>query len=427
VSFRCLASALLVGARRSQDSKAAFGASCRRSAGRLVLPLIVALWPVEAPAHDPSAWGGLFRTRDAGVTWLHVNPGSFVSGALALAISPLDPNHLLLATDSGVTRSRNGGRDWEIEGPSVLIGPAFAAAFDVDGERALVSGASAIFRNDADGWRPVQTPTGAAPARALVSGLVRGRVYLTGWAGLFRSDDWGRSWLRVGEELEADHVSALMVRADQRDEVYALAGRRLWASTDGARSWRLRDLGLPADGLEAVGFDAADSTHLLGVAAGQVFLSNDQGRRWRSVGVPIPERPVAARAVAGSGPVIVVATDRGVYRSADVGQRWELPSASLPAHLEAGLLVRDPLSPATLYAGFALIPAEELRQRSAEGGRAFARLDRASLAGGAAFLALLGLGAGAALRHLVRTNYRGSGRPVSAASARIDRSGQIPR
>src|SRR2546425_6608376 len=98
--------------------------------GAFVLALVVALWPGDVPAHDPSAWGGLFRTRDAGVTWLSVNPGSFVSGALALAVSPLDPNHLLLATDTGVSRSRNGGRDWEIERAGLLIGPVFAAAFD---------------------------------------------------------------------------------------------------------------------------------------------------------------------------------------------------------------------------------------------------------------------------------------------------------
>ncbi len=376
VSFHCFVSALPVGTCYPRDSRAAVGASGRRYLCAFMLPLIIALWPGDVPAHDPSAWGGLFRTRDAGVTWLHVNPGSFVSGALALAVSPMNPNHLL--------------------------------AFDVDGERALVSGASALFRNDGDRWRPIQTPTRAAPARTLVSGFVRGRVYLVGRTGLFRSDDWGRSWLGVGDELQAEHVSMLILPPDRPDEVYAVAGGRgLWASTDGARSWRRLDGGLPAGGVEVVALDPSDSRRLLAVAAGQAFRSDDQGRRWRPVGVPIPERPVVARAVVVSGRVILIATDRGVYRSPDEGDRWELPSESLPAHLVAGLLVRDPVSPATLYAGFALIPSEQLRQRSAEGGRAFARLDGASLAGGVAFVALLGLATGAVLRHLARTNYRG--------------------
>jgi hypothetical protein len=310
----------------------------------------------------------------------------------------------------------------------VLIGPAFAAAFDVDGERALVSGASSLFRYDGDRWRPIPTPTGAAPARSLVSGLVRGRVYLVGWTGLYRSDDWGRSWNRVGDELQSEHVSMLIVPPGRPDAAYAVAAGRLWASTDGARSWRPLDGGFPAGGVELVALDPSNSTRLWAVAAGQVFQSDDQGWRWRPVGVPVPERPVVARAVAVSAHVIVIATDRGVYRSPDEGERWELPSEGLPAHLDAGLLVRDPVSPATLYSGFALIPSEELRQRSAEGGRAFARLDGASLAGGVAFLALLGLGAGAVLRRLARTSYRGLGdRPASPALGRIRRSGHVPR
>ena len=104
---------------------------------------------------------------------------------------------------------------------------------------------------------------------------------------------------------------------------------------------------------------------------------------------------------------ILVATDRGVYRGPDSGERWELPSENLPAHLEAGLLVLDPRSPATLYAGFALTPYEELRRRAIERGSALRRLDIASLAGVAAFLGLLALTAGLALRRLARAYYLG--------------------
>jgi photosystem II stability/assembly factor-like uncharacterized protein len=394
----------------------------------VLLALSIALGPCAAHAHDASAWGGLFRTRDGGATWLALNSGSFVAGAIALAVSPVDANHMLLATDSGVLRSRNGGRDWRVEAPGVLIGPAFAAAFDVDGERALVSTASAIFRTDGDRWRPVQTPAGAAPARALVSGSVRGRVYLAGWAGFYRSDDWGQSWFSVSDELQAEHVTALMVPPGRPNEVYTVAGGSLWTSADGARSWQLRGGGLPAGGIDVVGFDPSDSACLWAVAAGQVFRTDDQGQRWRLVGASLPERPVIARAVAASGHVLLIATDRGLFRSLDAGERWELSSESLPAHLEAGLLVRDPLNPGTLYAGFALTPAEELRQRSTEGGRAFARLDIASLAGGAAFLALLALGAGALVRRLARTHYRTQlDRHGSQAVGRIRRSGHVPR
>src|SRR5437867_5846429 len=112
----------------------------------LAFAVLVALGHGASLAHDASAWGGLFRTRDAGATWLALNPASFVSGALAVAVSPIDPHHLLLATDTGLSRSRNGGRDWILEARDVLVGPAFAVAFDLDGERALAAGTTGLFR-----------------------------------------------------------------------------------------------------------------------------------------------------------------------------------------------------------------------------------------------------------------------------------------
>ena len=388
---------------RVGDTLAIRGAWCRPGLRVLALAMIVALWPEGVPAHDPDTAGGLFRTHDAGATWLPINPGIFVSGALALAVSPLDPNHLLLGTDSGVWRSRNGGRDWEIEAPGTLIGPAFAAAFDVDGERALVACASTIFRSDGDRWRPIQTPGGAAPARALVPGSLPGQVYLAGRTGLYRSDDWGRSWVDVGRELRAEHVNGLTVPPWRPEELYVVAGGRLWASVDGARSWQPRLGALDGGGVEVVGSDPSGSGRLWAVVAGQLFRSEDHGQHWRPVGIPLPEGPAIARAVASRGDVILIATDRGVFRSSNAGERWEPPGEGLPAHLPAALLVRDSLRPATFYAGFALTPYEELQQRSPQGGRALTIAGIASLAGGVALFALIALGGGAAVRRLVRT------------------------
>ena len=103
----------------------------------LLLALLLALWASPAQSHDPSAWGGLFRSRDNGEMWVSTNRGQFVSGAIALAISPSDANHLLLGAESGLLRSRNGGRDWTIEPPTVAVGPVFALAFSADGQQTL--------------------------------------------------------------------------------------------------------------------------------------------------------------------------------------------------------------------------------------------------------------------------------------------------
>jgi len=378
----------------------------RSPLGVLVLTLLLALTRGESLSHDASAWGGLFRTRDAGATWLPVNPASFVSGALAVAVSPVEPQHLLLATDVGLSRSRNAGRDWVPEARDVLVGPAFAVAFDVDGERALAAGATGIFRSDGDRWRPLRVPVGTAPAWALVSSATRGRVYVSGPASLHRSDDWGESWVAIGGGLPGGRASAIVVDPNRSEQIVVVAGGRVWASADAGGSWQLRDRGLSEREIDVVALDPSDSNRLWCVAGGEVFRTDDQGRRWRALGVPLPDQPIVTHGIVAADHAILTATDRGLYRSADDGARWSLLSDNLPAHLDAGLLTREPQSPTTIYAGFALTSRRELLRRAAEGGSPLARLDLVNVAGGLAFLALLLLGAGAVIKRLARTYYR---------------------
>ncbi len=379
-----------------------------------MLAFLLALWSSPTSAHDASAWGGLFRSRDYGATWFPANPGRFVSGAIALAISPTDVNHLLLATDSGLLRSRNGGRDWDIEAPMILIGAVYAVALDADGQRALISTASGIFRIDASsGWQKISAPRGIAPARAIVSGTEAGRVYLAGWNGVYRSDTWGASWSIVADGLPDGPATALVVAPGPPETVYVIVEGRIWASSDGAHTWLDRTAGMPATSVDALGLDPGDPARVWAAGADQLFRSDDQGAIWQPVGRPLPEPNTVVRGIAAASTAIVLTTDRGLYRSADGDKRWELLIDNVPAHLEAGPLVRDPIDPATLYAGFALTPYPELWRRMVEGANALARLDLTSLAGGVAFLTIVALGAVVALRRLGRY-YRTPGDRASS-------------
>jgi photosystem II stability/assembly factor-like uncharacterized protein len=387
---------------------------------RLRLPFlalfVVLLWTIDAHAHDPSAWGGLFRSRDNGARWFPVNEGRFVGGAIGLAISPTDANHLLLGTDGGLLRSRNGGRDWEIEAPAALLGAVFAAAFDADGVRALASTALSVFRTE-DGvtWQRTPIPKEACPARVIARGASTGRAYLAGTSGLWRSDDWGAAWAAASEGLPEGPVGGLIVIPAPAETLYVVAGGRLWTSADGARTWEPRDVGMPEGRVDAVAPDARDSARLWAVAADQLYGSDDRGKSWQAVGHPLAEPNTSVRgiAVAVSEPSIVLTTHRGLFRSTNGGRSWQLQEGTLPVHLESGLLVRNPTDPATIYAGFSLTPYDELWRMAVEGGTMLGRLDALSLAGGAAFLVVLALAAVAALRWLGRYYRTPAGAPVS--------------
>src|SRR5262245_23815819 len=320
-----------------------------------VLLSAILMSPTQASGHDPSAYGGLFRSRDGGITWFPANPGRIVSGAIALAVSPVEPNHLLLATDSGLLRSRNAGLEWSQEAPSLLVGPVFAVAFDADGGRALASTATSLFRSD-DGqtWRAVSAPPGTLPARLLVP-AGRGRLYLVGWQRLYVSVDWGTSWTAIASPLSEAPITQMVV-AHVTGGVYAVASGRVWSAQDGMSAWRPADPGLPQGRVNALSADSRDLRRLWATADGQMFRSDDGAASWRPWGRPIADAPTVVRGIAPSvsGRDAVVTTDRGLYRSAEA-KRWEIPSDNLPAHLEAWPLVRGPADTAEVLDSFALI------------------------------------------------------------------------
>jgi photosystem II stability/assembly factor-like uncharacterized protein len=230
------------------------------------------------------------------------------------------------------------------------------------------------------------------------------------------------SWQDASEGLPGDAVEAVLVERGDPDVVYAVAGGRLWASIEGARRWRPCPSASPSGRVEAVNLDDSEPGRLWVVVSGQLLRSDDRGERWRPVGRPLPDPKPVVRGLAVVGPIVLLATDRGLYRSPDSGERWESKTEHLPAHLEAGPLVRDPASPSTIYAGFSLTPYPALWRRAAEGGSALSRLGTTNLVGGAAFLVLLLLASVAAVRRL-RASYdrmpprTGSTSPATPASS----------
>lgn len=387
----------------------------------LTVILLLMLGAGRAGAHDPSAYGGLFRSRDLGGTWLNADVGLFLSAALAVSVDPREPNHLLMGTDLGLLRSRNGGRSWEPEAQGLVIGAVFALSFLPDGQGAICVAPGGVFRLEDGAWRRARAPAGAAPARALAFGIKPGRVYLAGRDGLFASDDGGATYQRAADTLpEEAEVTALAVAASREgaEMLLAVAGGRLLGSEDGGGRWSRLGSGLPA-WVDTVAVDPVSPGRLWAAGADRVHVSDDLGLTWRTVGQPLPEPGTRVRGIAADAGIrtLVLTTQRGMYRSEDGGRSWALKEGNLPVHLEAGPLVRDPGDPRALYAVFSLLPYGEVWQTALEGGNLLARADPVSLAGGLAFVLLLLIGGGLLVRWLT-AHRRVAAPPATLALSR---------
>jgi photosystem II stability/assembly factor-like uncharacterized protein len=361
--------------------------------GGLALAIATLSSVSSAHAHDASAYGGLFRSRNLGGTWLNADVGLFLNAALTVAVDPRDPNHLLMGTDIGLLVSNNGGRSWSQEAPELISGAVFAIAFSREGESVVCVAPTGVFRVSDGRWSRAAVPDGAAPAREIAFGSAPDRIYLLGDRSLFISKDGGQSFRRLGS-IEAVPIAALAVAMQPTELLFAVIDGRLAASADGGNEWQQRAVGLGGDPIDTVVLDGALPNRLWAASADRIFVGDDLGVRWRPVGRPLPQAATNVRGIAAdeTASTLVVTTHRGMYRSDDGGQNWILKENSLPAHLEAGPLVRDPTETRTLYAGYSLLPFPELWRAAVERRNLLSRLDPVSLGGGFAFIALLIIG-----------------------------------
>jgi photosystem II stability/assembly factor-like uncharacterized protein len=349
----------------------------------------------SAHAHDASTYGGLFRSRNLGGTWLNADVGLFLNAALTVAVDPRDPNHLLMGTDIGLYRSGNGGRSWSAEAQGLIFGAVFAIAFSPDGGSVICAAPTGVFRFRDDHWTRAVAPDGAAPGRETAFGSAPDRIYLLGKKELFISEDGGQSYRRLRDgPIDDAPIAALAVATNPSELLFAVIGGKLMASKDRGYEWQKRSVGSSGDPVDTVVLDPVLPNRVWAASANRIFMSDDLAVHWRPVGRPLPEAATQVRGIAAdeTTSTLVVTTHRGMYRSDDGGRSWIPKENNLPAHLEAGPLVRDQRETRTLYAVYSLLPYPEVWRNADEGSNLLSRLDPVSLGGGFAFMVLLVIG-----------------------------------
>ncbi|MCL5951591.1 MAG: hypothetical protein M1132_07715 [Chloroflexi bacterium] len=186
----------------------------------------------------------------------------------------------------------------------------------------------------------------------VTSAVAREGVILAGTTnGVYRSDDYGRTWRGASEGLGVRRVRWMAFHPDVSD--FEFAGTEpadIFISHDGAETWRecpevarLRDehrwsLPYSPEAGCVRGFAFHGSRAFAGVEVGGVLRSDDAGETWRlaegSSGDPEMENPpepliypdvhsiVAAPTDAAAPAILFAPTGAGLYRSSDGGAQW---------------------------------------------------------------------------------------------------------
>ena len=224
-------------------------------------------------------------------------------------------------------------------------------------------------------------PEGGFVWSVIIDPQTPGTLYAATGAGVFKSSDQGASWGEAGSIGLG--VYRLVIDPANPGTLYALSGGgQLLKSTDAAVTWRAT--GFSCSCLD-LAIDPLSSRLYLASSEGVVYNSEDAGQTWNEVKVAegfraaslgVDQRDsgvlyVAAVLAGGSAyrPVIFKSTNGGVlwnesdlpytpgagaFKSTDAGASWTPINAGLRA-TPVTLVVFDPQSPSTIYAGTDLL------------------------------------------------------------------------
>ncbi len=296
----------------------------------------------------------VLESRDRGLAWRLL--GRLDAAVRDLVVDPAAPGRLFAATKSGVMRSLDGGRRWELstlEEDVTSLAVAPPALFAV--------AASGIYRSlDAgETWeRLLENPAEVV----VVDRLNPGRIFAASYGQVWRTFDQGASWrgyrfpftgskpevfagrkqepppipllLRKGED--GDHVTAIVFDPDAPEIVYAAARKGVWKSRNGGRDWRHASVGLQLTDVHALVIDPREpSTLYAGTHGAGVFKSMDGAASWVEARRGLTDLVVRSLTVEESLPsTIYAATRRGLFASTDAGASWtELEAVDRPDSL----------------------------------------------------------------------------------------------
>ncbi len=313
---------------------------------------------VEAHPSDPdtlfvaAASGGIFRSRNRGVTWSSVFDD--IEGMLSvgdLAIAPSDPNLVWAGTGepnnrqssswgAGVYRSLDGGDTWQLMG----------------------------LKETRHIGRIVIHPTNPAIVYVAALGHLWGP---NPERGLYRTRDGGRSWDRILEINSDTGVVDVALEGNGR-VLYAAAyqrRRRAWGfvgggphsavyrSLDGGDSWEELTQDLPTGDIGRIGLAIAPSLPnrvyaIVEHKEGGVFRSENRGASWEKVNSLNP-RPMyySQIRVDPHNPDKVWVLGSPLYLSIDGGKNFTSDETARDIHVDHHALWINPLDPDHLILG----------------------------------------------------------------------------
>lgn len=339
---------------------------------------------------------GVFKSSDAGATWQPSRTGMGTARVVAMAIDPAAPGRIYAATGlyvpgepraHGLYVSTDGGDTWAsrplvADDPYVLclaVPPAAQGtvyACTSDGLLRSLDGGAAWTRIDRDGMPQMGSLAIASslPRRLYAGALQPGN---NGQA-VYRTSSMGALWEPSGHGLPAPTVS-FVVDPSFAGTLYLSTYGSLWKTLDYGNTWMPAVSGLEGSTGDALAICAAAPASLFTVSENKItrfpalFATHSAAARWFPVATPfIVTGPLV---VDPRDPEVIYAVGEArngsqLWKTADGGASWEQLRAGKFGNVRPSLAVA-PSSPSTIYVIQNSIPGDSSLLASHNAGTSF--------------------------------------------------------
>jgi len=286
---------------------------------------------------------------------------------VSIALHPINPKILYVATNEAVHKTRDGGRSWE-QFPSFSARRVTTIAVDPKLPATIYAGTmgDAVYKSPDGGQHWLPHNVGLKEHVSFVNQFVfhpvnTETIYLATTVGAFVTTDGGREWEeRMAGMKEVHIVVSLAMDPTNARMLYAGTTGGAYRTQDGGTSWQKVNRGLiPDDVLNAamalgINTMVVDPVHSSTVYAGTtngLFRTTNRADLWERIGQSMPDQFVSSMLIHPSYPEILYIGGRaGVLKSLDGGHTWIQKNQGLTT-LNIRTLAISLHDPQLIYAG----------------------------------------------------------------------------
>ena len=292
----------------------------------------------------------IYKTRDGGQTWTNLSHGMSHSRVISMAIDPAYPATVYAGTKGdAVYKSYDGGQRWVSQraglDDATISSVVNQFVFDpANNQHLFVATTMGVFetKNEGDSWTKrmdgmkevlMVVTLGMDPTRPAI-------LYAGTSGGVYKTIDEAGHWEKVNNGLvspdiikssRALSVTSVLVDPFEPDTVYASTLAGLYKTTDGGKAWVRIGQSLQDQMLFSMILDCTKKGVIyLGGREG-VHRSEDGGSTWSTINTGLATLNIRSLVQSPTDPDVFYAgtNGSGLYRSKNRGETWELVPTAL--------------------------------------------------------------------------------------------------